>query len=514
MKSNHRLAATAIGAAAGSAILFFLSTGLRPVPWLTWLAPLPVLLMAPRVGRRAAFGLAVAAWLGGESAMWGYFVDTVQIPVPVAVLIIGGSALLFGLVVLLARALIGQRRPLLATVVFPAAWVTVELVMSQAAPFGAWWSLAYTQASVLPVFQIISVTGIWGVTFLVLLVPAAAATVFAPQGWGRAREQRQTRARRWQPAVAATAVLAVALGYGAWRLHSSHPQTGERVALMASDREIDPTPVESAAGHDLLDAYVGGVQALSAQGIRVVVLPEKAFTADDTSLPTLTGPLSRLAQQRHFDIVVGLILKRDNQFFNAAIDLPADGGAPVTYFKQHLVTGVEDDLTAGHSQAFLPGRQDRWALAVCFDLDFPNLVRDYRSHGASTLFVPAWDFSDDAWLHSRMAIARGIENGMTVVRAARQGALTVSDPYGRVTAEARTSGPSMVSVTAWLPSPASSTLYARFGDWFAWTCVVLFLAGIAVAYVGRSRAGRRGTPHGGSEQLAVRTAPTPETAAQ
>ncbi|WP_194906714.1 nitrilase-related carbon-nitrogen hydrolase [Catenulispora rubra] len=492
MKSNHRSAAAAIGAAAGSAILFFLGTGLRPVPWLTWLAPLPVLLMAPRVGRRAAFGLAAAAWLGGESAMWGYFIGTVQIPVPVAVLIIVGSALLFGLVVLLARALIGQRRQLLATVVFPAAWVTVELAMSQAAPFGAWWSLAYTQANVLPVFQILSVTGIWGVTFLVLLVPAAAAAVFAPQSRGQAREQSrrqwQTRGRRWQPAVAATAVLAVALGYGTLRLHSSHAQTGERVALVASDREIDPTPVESAAGHDLLDAYVSGVQALSAQGIRVVVLPEKAFTADDTSLPTLTGPLSHLAHQRHFDIVVGLILKRDNQLFNAAIDLPADGSAPVTYFKQHLVTGVEDDLTAGHGQAFVPGSQDRWALAVCFDLDFPSLVRDYRSHGATTLFVPAWDFSDDAWLHSRMAVARGVENGMTVVRDARQGALTVSDPYGRMTAEARTSGTSMVSVTAWLPSPASSTLYTRFGDWFAWTCVVLFLAGIAVAYFGNRRA--------------------------
>ncbi|WP_230419737.1 nitrilase-related carbon-nitrogen hydrolase [Catenulispora pinistramenti] len=484
MRTDKRLTAAAIGAAVASATLFYLSTGLSPVPWLIWLAPFPVLLMAPRVGKRAAFGLAGAAWLGGESAMWRYFISTVGIPVVVAALIIVGSALLFGLVVLLVRALMRQRRLLLATVVFPAAWVTVELVMSHAAPFGAWWSLAYTQAGVLPVLQLVSVTGIWGVTFLVLLVPAAAAALVVPQARG------QVRWRRRRPAVVAMAALVVVLGYGVARLHSSHAPSSEHVALLASDRAIDPTPVDSTASRDLLNAYLGGVQALSGQDLRVIVLPEKVFVADDASLPALTGPLARLARKQHSDIVVGLILNRGNESFNAAIDLPAAGGAPVTYFKRHLVTGVESDLTAGHSRAYVPAyapaRQDQWAIAVCFDLDFPSLVRDYRDHGATTLFVPAWDFSDDAWLHSRMAVTRGVENGMTVVRAARQGALTVSDPYGRVIAEGRTSGAAMVSMTAALPARAASTLYTRFGDWFAWSCVILLFAGLGVAYSDRN----------------------------
>jgi apolipoprotein N-acyltransferase len=486
VKLNYRRAAAAVGAAVASAILFYLGTGLRPWPLLTWVAPLPVLLMAPRVNKRSAFGVAAGAWLGGESALWSYFISTVQIPVVVAVLMIVGSALLFGLVVLLVRALISQRRQLLAAVVFPASWVTVELAMAHAAPFGAWWSLAYTQANVLPVLQIVSVTGIWGVTFVVLLVPSAAAAAIS------ARERGQ---RWWQPTVAAATALALVLGYGALRLNSSHAASGERVALLASDREIDLTPVESPAGQDLLGAYVGGVQALPQPDIRIVVLPEKAFTADAASLSALTGPLAHLAQERHFDIVVGLILKQGSDSYNAAIDLPADGSSPVTYFKQHLVTGVEDDLTAGDSRAFVANEQGQWALAVCFDLDFPALVRDYRSHGATALFAPAWDFGDDAWLHSRMAVTRGVENGMTIARAARQGALTVSDPYGRVIAEGRTSGASMVSVTAWLPSGASSTLYTHLGDWFAWVCVILFLAGVAVAYLGRSRMrmGSRGT---------------------
>jgi apolipoprotein N-acyltransferase len=505
MESKIRLAAAVTGAAAASAVLFYLGTGLRPVPWLTWLAPLPVLLLAPRVHWRTAFTVAAAAWLGGESAMWHYFISTLRIPAAAGVAVIVGSALLFGLAVLPARALMLRRHPLIATVVFPAAWVVVEFAMSRVGPFGAWWSLAYTQANVLPVLQITSVTGIWGVTFLVLGAPAAVAALLAPGARGRLRV-----------AVAATAVLAIALGYGGWRLRSSDGRQPERVALLASDRAIAPVPVDTAAGRKLLDAYAAGIQALSAQGVRIAVLPEKTFVAADASLPALTGPLSRLAQKRHLDIIVGVVLERNTGLYNAAIDIPADGGRPVTYFKRHLIPGVEHKFTPGDSPAFVSGEGDRWAIAICFDLDFPGLVRDYRQQGATVLFAPAWDFGEDAWLHSRMAVTRGVENGMTIVRSARQGALTVSDPYGRVIAEGRTSGSSMVTVTAQLPSRAVSTLYTRFGDWFAWVCVIMFAAGTAASCLRRSRAGSGGRPRSGAHeagQAAARTAAAHDVAA-
>jgi len=154
---------------------------------------------------------------------------------------------------------------------------------------------------------------------------------------------------------------------------------------------------------------------------------------------------------------------------------------PVTY-----------QATSGHSTA---ATHDD-ARAVAMARYSPQLTGSrsrerHRSHAATALFVPAWDFGDDAWLHSRMAITRGVENGMSIARAARQGALTVSDPYGRVIAEGRTAGASMVTVTARLPSGASSTLYTHLGDWFAWVCVILVLAGVVVAYCGRPGASRR-----------------------
>jgi apolipoprotein N-acyltransferase len=477
MNSKTRSAAALIGIAVASAVLFYFGTGLRPVPWLTWLAPLPVLAVAPRVRGVIAFAVGAAAWLGGETRMWGYFLDTVQIPPPLAVSVIVGSAVLFGLAVLATRALMLRGRSVTAIIVFPAAWVTVEYVMSLAAPNGAWWSLAYTQASVLPVLQLTSVTGVWGVTFLLMGTPAAVAALTAPGARGRL-----------PVAVTATTILALTLGYGGWRLHSSDGRQTQRTALLATDRAIDPVTVGTPAGRDMLDAYVTRIRSLAGQPVRVIVLPEKVFLTDDAHLAALERPLARLAVEQRTDIVAGLALKRGNTLYNAAIDLPADGGRPVTYFKRHLVPGAESDFTTGEGTAFVPGTGTGWAIAICFDLDFPGLVRDYRQRGATALFVPAWDFSNDAWLHSRMAVTRGVENGMTVVRAARQGALTVSDPHGRVRAEVRTAGNPMVSVSAVLPSRATTTPYTRFGDWFAWACVLMLLAGAATWYLTRPRA--------------------------
>ncbi|TQS26388.1 nitrilase-related carbon-nitrogen hydrolase [Microbispora sp. KK1-11] len=478
MNSPIRRLAVALAATALSATLFHFGTGLTPVPWLTWLAPLPVLVLAYRVGGRTAFLAASAAWLGGETAMWGYYLDTVQLPPPMVVSMVVGSALLFGLVVLASRALLLRGRPLTAVAVVPAAWVAVEYAVSVLSPNGAWWSLAYTQADVLPVLQTVSVTGPWGITFLVLGVPAAAAALFAPL------PTAPGAAGRLRVAVTAVIVLAMAVGYGAWRLHAPYGEGSEKVALLAADRD-GWVPVASAEGRALLGRYTARIPGLAARGARVVVMPEKAFIADDATLPVLAAPLARLAADHHVDIIVGLILKRSGSLRNAAVDFPADGSRPVEYFKHHLIPGLESDFQPGNRKAFVPGSGSRWGIAICFDLDLPGLVRDYRRSGATTIFVPAWDFDRDRWLHGRMAVTRGVETGLTVARAARDGDLVVSDANGRIRTEAHSADAPFVSTLTPLPTRSADTPYTRLGDWFAWACALLLL--LALASLARTR---------------------------
>jgi apolipoprotein N-acyltransferase len=104
-------------------------------------------------------------------------------------------------------------------------------------------------------------------------------------------------------------------------------------------------------------------------------------------------------------------------------------------------------------------------------MDFPQLSHQYGADGIGLLLVPAWDFILDGWLHGRMAIMRGVESGFTIARAAKQGELTVTDDRGRLLADWNQGGNQFVSISADAPVRHDSTLYVRWGDWFAWTVI-------------------------------------------
>ena len=124
-----------------------------------------------------------------------------------------------------------------------------------------------------------------------------------------------------------------------------------------------------------------------------------------------------------------------------------------------------------------------WGIQICKDMDFPHLSRDYGAKGVGLLLVPAWDLPLDGWLHSRMAVMRGVESGFTIARVAKQGLLTVSDECGRILAQQDAATVPFASLIAIAPIRHDNTLYARWGDWFAW----LNVAGLIVLLLSSSR---------------------------
>lgn len=138
--------------------------------------------------------------------------------------------------------------------------------------------------------------------------------------------------------------------------------------------------------------------------------------------------------------------------------------SPATYNKHHLLIGLED-FVPGNRYTMLEGTP-RTGLAICKDMDFHDIGWAYAARDAQLLLVPASDFIVDGWLHSRMAIMRGVEDGFVIARAARNGRLTLSDDRGRVVAEA-SSERHDAELIGNLPLRQTHTLYARWGDWFA-----------------------------------------------
>ncbi len=456
--TTRTLTAAGLLATALSGLAWWFGTGLTPQAMLTWLAPLPVLLLAPRVRLRWALLAAAAAGACAGLNEWHYLHDIIRLPLPVDLLVVAVPALTFALCVALFRRLWRGGRLGSAALAMPALWGAIDFLSALGSPHGTFGNLGYTQMDLLPVIQIAALTGIWGISFVLLLLPSALAVLLLPGPPARLRVL-----------VGGTslALLAATLFYGHLRLQE--PATSRlRVGLVALTGPVRAA-VSEPAGQALQQRYVDAIDRLAAQGAKVVVLPETSFVAaTDAGLPVLADSAARHALT--LDVGVALSSPRQREQNTALAFGPASrassSSSPAAYRKRHLIPGLEDNYLAGTEFTLLPG-SPQIGLAICKDMDFQDIGKAYAARGAQLLLVPAWDFGADGWLHSRMAILRGVESGFAIARTARSGRLTLSDDRGRVVAEA-SSEKQDAELIGELPLRASPTLYARWGDWFAW----------------------------------------------
>jgi apolipoprotein N-acyltransferase len=460
--------------------MLFWGTGLHPVWWLTWIAPLPILLVAQRASGWGAFCGAALAWYVGSLNLWHYLLSNFA-TLPLVVVFSAVPACLFGFDVLLYRSFLRRGAPYRAALAFPAFWVTFEYLYNVASPNATFGNLAYTQMDFLPVVQVASLAGIWGISFCLFLFPALVAQLLRP-GW-----RMRDRARF---AIVAALFLAAVIGYGLWRLAAppGMPLNPVTVAMMATGVDT-PYPRDDRAALQLLRDYFEKARSIAPRN-GIVVLPEKIAIVSDDAIAQVDALFASGAATTGASFLVGVDRGTAAKRFNEARLYSPGGGPPIIYDKHHMVPGLESVDQPGTAIMVLNRPSGVWGIQICKDLDFPSLSRQYGARGAGLLLVPAWDFTADAWLHGRMAVLRGVESGFTIARAAKQGLLTVSDDRGRILAEADAATVRVAHLAAAAPVRHDDTLYARWGDWFAW----LNLAGLLALLLSLAKRRKREAP--------------------
>jgi apolipoprotein N-acyltransferase len=240
-----------------------------------------------------------------------------------------------------------------------------------------------------------------------------------------------------------------------------------------------------AASQKMAAEYEDAARKEADSGAKLIVIPETALGFDPAWRGGLTQGFSDLARARGLTLVVGGMGVKP--WRNVAMTFHSDGSV-TDYDKRHLLPPGELKYTPGHRAGLLGADQ---AVAICKDLDFERTLRADAQQGAIRIMaVPANDFVKDDWMHARMAILRGVENGFAVVRSAFNGIETVSDAQGRVLASARTYTPGLTAIRASVPLGPGPTLYTRIGDVFAWMCLAL-AASLAFFAVRRGPGGAR-----------------------
>jgi apolipoprotein N-acyltransferase len=471
-----------------TAVLIWFGTGLDPSWPLMWLAPVPVLLYARDASARSAALAAGGAMILGTLNIWGLLHGALHLPRGLLVRIYLTEGLVYALAVLLYRALVRRRAHRTALLAFPALLVSFEWFLNLAAPHGTGGSLAYSQLRFLPFLQLASITGPWGMSFLLAAFPAALALAIG---------LRREGSREGYRIVGTTAaVLAAVLVFGLVRLSIPPGGVPATIGLVAADGPNEYSAQDGAPTEQLFAAYAAPVAALALQHASVVVLPEKVGEVLDSDIDRFDAALQAVADESHVRVVAGVLRvvppgvghPTKLRYNEARVYTP---GAPVaTYDKEHMLPPFESNITPGTSLTLLRSSSgpELWGVAICKDMDFTQLSRRYGEAGAGLMLVPAWDFFLDWIQHGHMAVMRGVESGFSVVRSAKGGSLFASDDRGRILGEIKSDAAPFSSLLVSVPQTHDRTLFLRLGDWFAWVAVALLA--LCLVQLVRSRVGR------------------------
>jgi apolipoprotein N-acyltransferase len=372
----------------------------------------------------------------------------------------------------------------------PVAWVATEFARGYLFGGFPWVPLGNSQVTILPVAQLASVLGVYGLSALVALVNAALAFALLTSGAARIR------------AVGAVALALVALGmWGSWRVaEGSLTRDGVpiRIGLVQGNvaQEDKWNPREA---RRIFTTHVAMTRDLVRRGAQYVIWPESStpFSFEDPlASPEGDDLLRSLARQERVPILFGseqVIRSTPPEIYNAAFLLSPDGQTSAVYRKVHLVPFGEffpfqqwltfvaplvqrfAPFSAGSGPVMLPVGVHRASTAICYEVVFPALARDAVVAGSELLTT----VTNDGWYgrssapyqHVEMAAMRAIEQGRYLARAANTGISGIIDPYGRFVT--RSSIFEQVGLVGEARFLAGRTVYSLIGDVLAYAAVVL-----------------------------------------
>jgi len=448
-------------------ILLALAYAQEPIWWAAWLAPAAILAAALLATRGSRKWLALAAGLIGGATSLPYYA-TVSESWAIALALVAARAVLWMWMIGVAARAAERWHPAVAVFALPVLLAAAETLIARFSPHGAAGSYAYSQMDALPLVQIASLGG--GASLVAVIGLGASAL-----GLGTARKLGWPGGNGAGYAMAiAAAALAGTLAFGLLRLSQAPALAqGREVTLIARDSLGGP-PGDA---QRFWDNY-GPVLDREVQPGRIVVLPEALRILPGAAADALAGKLAQIAAARGAAIVAGFIVDHGGIRTNRAVVAFPDRSI-AWYDKQHLVPASEASISPGRSPLVVEIGGVKVGIAICKDMHFPALGRDYGVQGAKLMLVPANDFTVDAWMASRMTALRGVESGFAIARTARRGLMTVSDRYGRILAE-QASGPETTVLNARFPAADEEppTIFARYNwavDWLSISLAAILL---------------------------------------
>ncbi|MDA8090249.1 MAG: apolipoprotein N-acyltransferase [Nitrospiraceae bacterium] len=380
-----------------------------------------------------------------------------------------------------------------ALLVAPVLWVSLEYLRSYFLTGFPWSTLGYSQWNFLRVIQIADITGVYGISFLLVAVNAAVADFFLIK-------RRMKRMPLYPLSYVVTGyiclagLLAATFLYGSFRLKQIRPGHPLKVSIVQGD--IDQSEKwDQRYENQVFSIYKNLTTGAIDQTPNLIVWPESSLPFAFNDQEPAVKELENIQGASHIPVLIGAMRQRSSGNFSNSAVLIAGGRPAYFYDKIHLVPFGEyvplkkvlffvnklsdaigdfepgDDYTQGGIG------HDRFATLICYEMAFPGLVRKFFRTGGDFMVT----ITNDAWFgrstgpyqNWSMAALRAVENRKPVIRAANSGISGFFTSSGAVIEhtglfERRT-------VTATVMTDSTITFYTRFGDLFSYLSILTAL---------------------------------------
>jgi apolipoprotein N-acyltransferase len=382
--------------------------------------------------------------------------------------------------------------------IFPLVWVLMEYAQTYT-PFSGfpWLCAAYTQTNYLPILQIAEITGIYGISFLLLIFNTAVAWLIAQ------------KSRRWvdyMPLITAALLIAVCLIFGQMRLDRWHMlKPGFQVAMLQGNISIEDS--DAVLADKFQNGYVRMAEKLESNRPDLLILPESPVSVFYKGSYSYRRAVEQLAGRYPLGLVLSNVNYWENDngstYFNSAFFVDRTGTLAGIYDKIHLVPFGEyipfkkffffAETISKDVSGFNPGTIYRTVnvgghpanAIICFEAIFPGLVRRFVNIGSQLIINLANDgwygISDAPYQHLEIARLRAIENRRFLLRATNSGISAIIEPAGLIQSS---TGPMKEAVCRGkFEFIKERTFYTRYGDVFVFLCaIILFCLILKVEY--------------------------------
>jgi apolipoprotein N-acyltransferase len=373
-----------------------------------------------------------------------------------------------------------------ALLLSPVVWVAVELARTRISGF-PWNLLGISQVDNIPFSRISTLTGVYGLSFEIVVVNAAMAAAFLVR--------REKRNALLLAAIGAAVVLQAGSLVNPPEFHADRTAMLVQANIPALDdkdwtREYFQTTLQ-----DL--AHLSETSPRSKKPADLIVWPESPapFYEDD---PTFRNALSNIARATQSWVLAGDVTVRnpgqpEQTLLNSASLVNPSGDWVARYDKVHLVpfgeyvpfkqvfsfagglTQAVGDFSSGTSRAPLDAGGTKLGVFICYESIFPDEIRQFAKNGAD-VFV---NLSNDGWYgdsgayaqHLKQSRMRAVENARWLLLDTNTGVTASADPYGRIVNSAPRKTRTVLQAEYALSN--ETTFYTRHGDWFAYLCAII-----------------------------------------